>query len=153
MKNLIFPSSATGRVFRWILAAVLLMAVPAVAQDSQQPDFPVLPAALEKQLSARASNVNEVTLNKNMLNFGSQFLDSKRPNDRQAKSLIQKLNGIYVREYDFDQPGAYTEADLKTIRKQFLGPEILNFSYGSLLSVGGANSYYFCRLGCGQFAA
>ena len=149
MTKLKFPPFAAARSFRWLLAAALLVALPAVAQDSAQPDFPVLPAALEKQLSAHASNVNEVTLNKNMLNFGSQFLDSKKPDDRQAKSLIQKLNGIYVREYDFDQPGAYTEADLKTIRKQFLGPE-WNPMVQERSKKSGANTDVFVKLVNGE---
>ena len=123
MRTSILKSVAGIRIFRCIVVGVLLAAMPAIAQDSQQPDFPVLPAALEKQLASRASNVDEVTLNKNMLNFGSQFLDSKQKDDRQAKGLIQKLNAIYVRSYNFDQPGAYTQADLKTIRSLFLGPQ------------------------------
>lgn len=123
MKNSMFKSNRTFRIAVCFLAWALLTAVPAIAQGTQQSGFPVLPAGLEKQLAARASNVSEVTLNKNMLNFGSQFLDSKKNDDRQAKNLIQKLNAIYVRDYEFEQPGAYTAEDLKTIRRQFLGPE------------------------------
>ncbi|MGC1782911.1 MAG: DUF4252 domain-containing protein [Acidobacteriaceae bacterium] len=123
MKNSIFKSHAGIRIALCFLAGALLTAIPAIAQDAQQPGFPVLPAGLEKQLAERASNVSEVTLNKNMLNFGSQFLDSKKTDDQQAKNLIQKLNAIYVRDYEFDQPGAYTAEDLKTIRRRFLGPE------------------------------
>lgn len=96
----------------------LLLAIPVIAQDTQ-PDFPV---ALDKKLAARASNVDEVTLNKTMLNFAGQFLHSDEKDDAEAKRLIQNLNAIYVREYDFSQPGQYSADDLKTIRRQFLGP-------------------------------
>jgi hypothetical protein len=41
----------------------------------------------------------------------------------EAKQIIEKLDGIYVREYDFDQPGQYTAADLDRIRSQFQGSE------------------------------
>lgn len=101
-----------------LLACSLLFAFPAFAQDIQ-PDFPV---ALDKKLTARASNVDEVTLNKTMLNFASQFLHSDEKNDAEVQHLIRNLNAIYVREYDFAQPGQYTSEDLKTIRQQFLGP-------------------------------
>lgn len=101
-----------------LLTCGLLLAIPVIAQDTQ-PDFPV---ALDKKLAARASNVDEVTLNKTMLNFAGQFLHSDEKDDAEAKRLIQNLNAIYVREYDFSQPGQYSADDLKTIRRQFLGP-------------------------------
>jgi hypothetical protein len=101
-----------------LLACGLLFAFPAIAQDIQ-PDFPV---ALEKKLAARASNVDEVTLNKTMLNFASQFLHSDEKNDAEVQHLIRNLNAIYVRNYEFSEPGQYTSEDLKTIRQQFLGP-------------------------------
>lgn len=122
MKNSILKAFATSKAVGWILACLVAATIPALAQNSQ-PGFPVLPAGLEKQLSSRASNVSEVTLNKNMLNFASQFMNSKQDDDQEAKNLIQKLNAVYVRNYEFNKPGAYTLEDLKTIRHLFLGPE------------------------------
>ncbi|HET9099911.1 MAG TPA: hypothetical protein VFN62_05935, partial [Acidobacteriaceae bacterium] len=54
-----------------LLGCGLLLTIPAVAQDIQ-PNFPL---ELDKKLAARASDVNEVTMNKTMLKFASQFLD------------------------------------------------------------------------------
>ena len=102
-----------------LLGCGLLLTLPAVAQDVQ-PNFPV---ELDKKLAARASDVNEVTMNKTMLKFASQFLDGKDKDDAQAQRLIQNLNAIYVRSYEFSEPGQYTPDDLKTIRRQFLGPD------------------------------
>ena len=102
-----------------LLGCALLLTLPAVAQDSQ-PSFPV---ELDKKLAARASDVNEVTMNKTMLKFASQFLDGKDKDDAQAQRLIQNLNAIYVRNYEFSQPGQYTAEDLQTIRRQFIGPD------------------------------
>ena len=102
-----------------LLGCGLLLALPVVAQDVQ-PNFPV---ELDKKLAARASDVNEVTMNKTMLKFASQFLDEKDRDDVEAQRLIQNLNAIYVRNYEFSEPGQYTPEDLKTIRQQFLGPE------------------------------
>jgi hypothetical protein len=102
-----------------LLGCGLLLTLPVVAQDTQ-PNFPV---ELDKKLAARASDVNEVTMNKTMLKFASQFLDEKGKDDAQAQRLIQNLNAIYVRSYEFSQPGQYTPEDLKTIRRQFLGPD------------------------------
>jgi len=119
MIGCIAKRTVPSRGLSLILACGLLLVLPIIAQDTQ-PDFPV---TLDKKLAARATNVNEVTMDKKMLSFASQFLDAKRKNDQQAKHLIQNLNGIYVREYDFDKAGQYTADDLQAIRKQFLGPE------------------------------
>jgi hypothetical protein len=95
-----------------ILAASL---APAFAQS-----FPeILPPALEKELAARASNVTEVTMDKNMLGSASQFLNGKHGDDAQTRQLIQNLDGVYVREYDFDKAGQYSPAELDQIRQHF----------------------------------
>ena len=102
-----------------LLGCGLLLTLPAVAQDVQ-PNFPV---ELDKKLAARASDVNEVTMNKTMLKFAALFLHSDEKDDAEAQHLIQNLNAIYVRNYEFSQPGQYTAGDLNTIRQQFLGAD------------------------------
>ncbi len=100
------------------LALALLTALPALAQG------PVpFPPGLAKKLAARASNYTEVTLDKNTLNFASQFMNKDNKGDQQAKSLIHNLKAIYVRTYEFKQPGEYSIADLDRIRDQFRGPQ------------------------------
>jgi hypothetical protein len=95
-----------------------LFALSAGAQTGTPP----FPATLEKELAARASNYTEVSMDRKMLAFAGKFL-SKDEDDVEAKRIIEKLEGIYVREYDFDQPGQYTAADLERIRSQFKGAE------------------------------
>jgi hypothetical protein len=94
---------------------LFLFTVPVFAQA---PPFPV---TLEKQLAERASNYTEVTLDRRMLDFASKFMDKEQ--DAEGKRIIEKLNGIYVRTYEFDKPGQYTAADLENIRRQFQGSE------------------------------
>lgn len=92
-------------------------ALPAAAQSSPAP-FPV---TIEKQLQARASNYTEVTLDRKMLDFASRFMDNQ--NDAEGKRIISKLNGVYVRTYEFEKPGQYTAEDLDAIRRQILTSE------------------------------
>ncbi|HEX4309706.1 MAG TPA: DUF4252 domain-containing protein [Acidobacteriaceae bacterium] len=90
------------------------LALPAAAQAP----FPV---TLEKQLSERASNYTEVSLDRKMLDFASRFMNDK--DDAEGKRIVEKLNGVYVRSYEFDKPGQYTATDLVSVRRQFDTPE------------------------------
>ena len=100
----------------FLLAALLAVsALPAVAQSGP---FPV---TLGKELAARASNYTEVSLDRRMLDFASRFMNNS--DDAEGKRIIEKLNGVYVRTYEFDKPGQYTPDDLESIRRQFETPE------------------------------
>jgi len=102
-----------------ILVQVAALALPALAQTSPSP-LP-LPSAVEKELAARASNVTEVTLDKNMLGFASKFMKDKGKgqNDANASQFIQGLDGIYVREYEFDKEGQYSMDMVDQLRKHY----------------------------------
>ncbi|HMG87888.1 MAG TPA: DUF4252 domain-containing protein [Terracidiphilus sp.] len=95
-----------------VMAGMLL---PAVAQNSQLP----LPSPVEKELAAKASNVTEVTLGKNMLAFAAKFLDGKDPDNAATRHLIEGLDGIYVRDYEFDKEGQYSMDDIQKLRSYF----------------------------------
>ncbi|HEX4038094.1 MAG TPA: DUF4252 domain-containing protein [Acidobacteriaceae bacterium] len=102
----------------FLIAAVLAVsALPAAAQTGAGP-FPV---TLGKELAARASNYTEVSLDRRMLDFASRFMNDR--DDAEGKRIVAKLNGVYVRTYEFDKPGQYTPADLESIRRQFETPE------------------------------
>ena len=80
------------------------------------------PSPVEQRLAAQAKHVTEVTLNQNMLQFAAKFMgDKDSDKDKEVSKLIQGLQGIYVREYDFDKDHAYTQADLDELRKYMQG--------------------------------
>ncbi len=96
-------------------ALVLGAAAVAAAQDSPQ----LLPPAMEKELAARASDVTEVTLGKNMLGFAAKFMNGKDEDDAATRKLIEGLQGIYVRSYEFDKDGEYSTEQIEQLRKTF----------------------------------
>ena len=98
----------------FILAAGLA-AIPALAQTDELP----APSPVEKELAARASDVTEVTLGKNMLAFAAKILNNKDEDDAQVRKLIEGLQGIYVREYEFDKEGQYSAEQVDQLRKYF----------------------------------
>ncbi len=75
------------------------------------------------RLAAKASNVVDISLSGPMLQFAAKFLDSKDPDESAVKKLINGLEGIYVKSYEFKNPGAWTPADLESVRSQLKGSE------------------------------
>ena len=110
MRNRIIPSIVAAAVL-----AVPLLAQTALAQSSQLP----APSPIEKELAARASDVTEVTLGKNMLAFAAKIMNGKDDDDAEARHLIEGLDGIYVREYEFDKAGEYSAEEVDQLRKYF----------------------------------
>ncbi|HEY1903402.1 MAG TPA: DUF4252 domain-containing protein [Terracidiphilus sp.] len=107
------------RILTFILAAGVLVSLglanAALAQTDQLP----APSPIEKDLAARASDVTEVTLGKNMLAFAAKIMNGKDEDDAATRRLIEGLEGIYVREYEFDKEGQFSAADVDQLRKYF----------------------------------
>ena len=111
-----------NRIAALFLAAALTapaLVVPALAQNSPLP----LPSPVEKELAARASDVTEVTLGKNMLAFAAQFMKGKDDDEAATRHLIEGLDGIYVRDYEFDKEDQYSPDQIESLRKYFETPE------------------------------
>jgi Domain of unknown function (DUF4252) len=98
-----------------LLLTSLLLPALASAQEIR------LPANLEK-LSSKAVEVVEVNLDQKMLQLASRFMDPNDPDDQQAKKIIANLKSVYVRSFEFDKSGQYSEADLSEIRAQLQSP-------------------------------
>jgi hypothetical protein len=96
-----------------IAAAVLV--VPALAQTAQLPE----PSPVEKAIAERASDVTEVTLGKNMLAFAAKIMNGKDSDEAETRHLIEGLDGIYVREYEFDKDGQFSADEVEQLRKYF----------------------------------
>src|ERR1035437_2130564 len=96
-----------------VIAFVLGVAAWAAPSFAQTPPLP-LPPAVEKDLAARASDVTEVTLNKSMLGFASKFMNGKDKDEAATQQLIQGLDGIYVRSYEFDKEGQYSMDEIRS---------------------------------------
>ncbi len=68
-------------------------------------------------LSAKASEVVDVTLDGSSLAMASKFMKD----DPQAQALIKNLQGIYVKVFEFEKPEAYSSGDLESVRAQLQG--------------------------------
>ena len=114
-----------NRTIAFIFAAAILT-VSALAQSAQLP----APSPVEKELAARASNVDEVTLDKKMLSFAANFIQHKKSinpladqDDGATQRLIESLDGVYVRDYEFDKEGQFTAEQIEQLRAYYESSE------------------------------
>lgn len=106
-------------------------AILALAQDGR------LNLSHLDRLAARATESVEVTLNDVQLQLVRRLVDLSQSDQAKLKGLLSKLRGIYVRSFEFDREGEYSESDLETIRAQLRSPgwervvEVRNRNRGS----------------------
>jgi hypothetical protein len=96
-----------------LLIVVIGIVAGAAAQDVK------MPVDLDR-LAAKASETTEVTLNGHMLQVAAKFMNDE--GDAEARELVKKLKGIYVRSFQFDKTGEYSAADVDSIRTQLKSP-------------------------------
>jgi hypothetical protein len=100
-----------------LCAILLVTAGTARAQSIKVPES-------WNQLAAQADEVANINLDRKMLKFAAKFMDmDKDDDDAEARSLISKLNGIYVKTLEFKEPRTFSDADVEPIRAQLRGPE------------------------------
>ncbi len=75
------------------------------------------------RLAAKASNNVDVSVSGSTLKFAARFLDNSDPDEAKVKKLINGLDGIYVKSFEFKTEHAWSEADLESIRTQLHAPE------------------------------
>jgi hypothetical protein len=76
-----------------------------------------------EHLESKAADTVDVSLNGSMLQFAAKWLDGKDPEEAQVKKLISGISGIYVKSLTFKNEGAWSKADLDSVRKQLREPE------------------------------
>jgi len=74
------------------------------------------------KLAAKASEKVDINLEGPMLEMASKFLRNSG-DEAKAKEILQGLSAVYVKSFEFEKEGEYSEADLKTLRAQLRSPE------------------------------
>jgi len=104
------------RTIEWLfgLTLVLLISAPLYGQsakiDLSRIDY-----------ATTAAETVEVTLDRPMLRLAAKFMRNEDPDDREIAEMIENLDGIYVKSFEFDDPGQWTSNDVAAIRSQ-IGP-------------------------------
>jgi hypothetical protein len=91
------------------LSLLTLLAVPASAQRINL-DFP----ALEE----KADEVVDITLDADMIRMAAKFFSGKSADERALRDMVNGLEAIYVRSYEFAHEGEYDRGLANRIRSQ-----------------------------------
>jgi len=74
-------------------------------------------------LASKSSDTVDVSLNGATLQFAAKFLNGKDPEDAKVQKLLNGIQGIYVKSFEFKKAGAWSAADLDGIRNQLRAPQ------------------------------
>lgn len=99
------------------LLAVLLSLAAILAAAPQQFQLNL------DNLAAKASDSIDLSLSGSTLKFAAKFLNTDDPEEAAVKKLIDGLQGIYVRHFEFKHDNEWTPADLDRLRNQLHAPE------------------------------
>ena len=105
--------SKTSLRLAMLLTVVLLgTAANAMAQN------PKIETKQLDALAAKASETVDVNIDESLIQLSAKFLSSKEPDEKKVRDLVNGLKGIYVRSFEFETEGQYSDADLESIRSQ-----------------------------------
>jgi hypothetical protein len=89
-------------------ALTLLVSSSAFAQSFQIPDR-------IEQLSPKARETVNITLDGPLLRLASQFMGA---DEQEIKQIVSSLKAVHVRTFEFDRDGQFSEGDVESIRAQ-----------------------------------
>jgi len=112
------------------LASVLLllfagMAVTAKAQGAK------LQIDQLDHLANKAKETVDIKLDERLMQTTAKFFSGKDPDDAEIREVLKGVKGIYVKRFEFDNEGEYSQADLESIRSQLRNP-----GWNRIVSVG-----------------
>jgi len=102
-----------------LLIAALLLGGSAAAANAQGSR---LQLSTLDHLATKASQSVDVNIDEKLMRIASTALSNEDADEREIKKLVAGIKGIYVRSFEFEAGGQYTNADLETIRTQLRGP-------------------------------
>ena len=82
-------------------------------------------------LANRASETVDVKLDERLMLTTAKFFSGKDPDDAEIREALKGVKGIYVKRFEFEKDGEYSQADLESIRLQFRNP-----GWNRIVSVG-----------------
>ena len=98
------------------ILVLLICAVPSSAQNAK-----IQTDALDK-LFPKAVETVDVSVEGSLLQVASKFLSTSKPDEAAVRDLISALKGVYVKGFEFEKEGEYSESDIESVRSQLRAP-------------------------------
>ncbi len=95
------------------LLVFLLLVFSAAALQAQRIQIDLPPS-----LAAKAVETVDITLDGALLRLAAKVFDVDDADDRVARDMVAKLEGIYVKSFQFDDENAYDRSVLDKVRSQ-----------------------------------
>src|ERR1051325_7440845 len=99
-----------------VLLLLVTSALVAKAQDSR------LQLSSLDHLAAKANQTVDVNVDERLMRMAAKLFSDQDADEREVKKLVAGLKGIYVKSFEFDASGQYSDADIESIRTQLRGP-------------------------------
>jgi hypothetical protein len=129
-------SKAFAKLVAAFLFALFVLAIPARAQNAR------LDVHQLDRLAAAAKETVEVTMDRPSVQLLAKLMTMSEPKRSKFAELAARLQGIYVRGYEFEREGEFSESDVEAIRVQLRAP-----GWQRIVQVrerdGGNNEVYF----------
>jgi Domain of unknown function (DUF4252) len=112
------------------LASLMLVVVISVAATSRAQTARIELGQLD-HLGVKASQTVDVNIDERLMQITAKFLSGKDPDEAKIKDLVNGLKGIYVKRFEFERDGDYSQTDIESIRSQLRNPawsKVLNVS-------------------------
>ncbi|MGH9872575.1 MAG: DUF4252 domain-containing protein [Pyrinomonadaceae bacterium] len=110
----------------WKIASVQLAALAVLlvlgATATAMAQNPRIQTSQLDALAAKASETVDVNIDESLIALTTKFLSDKDDDEKKVKELVSGLKGIYVKSFEFEAEGQYSDADLESIRSQLRNP-------------------------------
>ena len=72
-------------------------------------------------LATKASETVDLNLDEGLMQLAAKAFSGQDPDEMKVKDLINRLKGIYVKSFEFETEGQYSDTDLESVRAQLRG--------------------------------
>jgi hypothetical protein len=101
-------------IVRAAIASLALLTAPSLLAAEigrlNLPDF--------RHLQAKATESVDISIGPAMLWFATQLAPERDEDGTEVKKVLQGIQAVYVRSYQFDEDGAYSKDDIESVRQQ-----------------------------------
>src|SRR6266403_324955 len=95
----------------WKLAPVLILLLGSAMTGRAQ--GPKLQMDQLDFLANKASETVDVKLDERLMQTTAKFFSGKDPDDAEIREVLKGVKGIYVKRFEFEKEGEYSQTDLE----------------------------------------